>query len=87
MCHTDFLSVFYGRDLGWIGSSTPLGDVESLEFICSYKFVSGEIYGELWPEKDVGPFFKNKKQSSISLLLNHLTGINPHRISGERLRN
>ena len=73
--------------LYWIGSSTPFGDVEALQFICSYKFVSGEYYGELWPEKDVSLIFKNKKHSSISVLLDHLTGNIPYRISGERIRN
>lgn len=47
-----FLITYYGGDLGWIGSSSFGFDSTEVQFLCSYKKVSGKTYGELWPEKD-----------------------------------
>ncbi len=47
-----FLISYYSKDMGLIASSGFYFDPSEPQFLCSYKKVSGETYGELWPEKD-----------------------------------
>jgi hypothetical protein len=58
------LTTFYGPGLGWIGSSWYSGQGVS-RVTCSYKKISGNTYGELWPEKDS---VRLKKFSSYDFL-------------------
>jgi hypothetical protein len=76
---TPFLTLFYGPDLGWIGSTPAFGEPGEVLFACSYKFVSGNYYGQLWPEKDLSPFFKQKHNVSESILFYSLIGYLPIR--------
>ncbi len=48
-----FLKTYYGINMGWIGSKLSYFDFPDLDCICSYKKVSGKVYGELWPEKTI----------------------------------
>jgi hypothetical protein len=51
-----FLITYYAKDLGWIGSSGFGFDSSAVQFMCSYKKVSGKTYGVLWPDKDFSGF-------------------------------
>ncbi len=50
------LSTYYGNNMGWVGSSSSGNDSTGFKFICSYKKISGKVYGELWPDKDFSGF-------------------------------
>ena len=47
-----FMTVYYGRAVGWLGTGTPFNLTSQLDFACTYKYVGGKTYGHLLPAKD-----------------------------------
>ena len=46
------MTVYYGQSVGWLGTGTPFNLTSQLDFACSYKYISGRTYGNLFPAKD-----------------------------------
>ena len=64
-----FLIVFYAKGLGQIGSSGFYFEPSEVQFMCSYKRISGKTYGELWPVKDYSIVRPAVNPQSIFILI------------------